>query len=289
MMLSRTQEPQFSDAAIRRFLLGQLRGTNRLSFERALFCDSSLEQRTRLEEVALADDYATRRLRRKDFAAFSERFALGAARRSQIEVSTVLRECFAPSVDAAPAKTLLTFEHPVWKLAFATMILIMLFATIWVATKEPHIVTRFLPHRSRPSAATTPMPEVAHHSARPSESATHRDDSPPPPSHEAETNAIVLNSTTTIENAPTVTLATASDQSVRVQLGLSELTQSTYLAELMKNTGEVVYSEANITAAADTDRITFDIPIGHLTAGDYQVRLTRISDGKQAIYFLRVR
>src|SRR5690349_1439975 len=202
MMLSRTREPHFSDAAIRQFLLGQLRGTNRLSFERALFRDSSLEQRTRLEEVALADDYATRRLRGKDLNAFIERFALSAARRNQIKVSTALHECFAPAEDAAPAKTLLTFEHPVWKLAFATMILMMLFATIWVATKEPRIVKRFLPYRTHPAGANAATPEVAHHGERPSESATHRDDSPPPPSHEAATNAILLNSTTTMENAP---------------------------------------------------------------------------------------
>lgn len=289
-MTRTSEQPQFSDAAIRRFLLGQMRRTNRLSFERALFRDSSLEQRTRLEEVALADDYATRRLRGKDLNAFIERFALSAARRNQIKVSTALSECFAPAVDAAPAKTLLTFEHPVWKLAFATMILMMLFATIWVATKEPRIVKRFLPDRTHPAGANAATPEVAHHAERTSESAAHRDDSPAPLSHEAAINEIVLDSTTTEENAPTVTLTSVIGHSLGVQLSLGEVAQSTYIAQLIKNTGEVVYTEADIvTTPANGERLNFDIPIEHLAVGDFQIRLTRTSDGKQAIYFLRVR
>jgi len=282
-------QPQFSDAVIRQFLLGELRASDRLSFERALFCDSSLEQRTRLEEIALADDYAMRRLRGKDRSAFIERFALTATRRNQIEVSTALSERFAPQADVQRAKTWLTLEHPVWKLAFATMILIMLFATIWLATKEPRIVKRFLPHRTRPAAATTPTPEVAHHAEHTSEPASHREDSPAPPSHEAATNTIVLDSTTTQENSATVTLVTVRDQNVRVQLLVSENTPSTYLAELMDSRGEVVYSNANIAQPVEAGRINFDIPIEHLAAGDFQIRLTRSSDGKQAIYFLRVR
>ena len=288
-MTKTSEQPQFSDTAIRRFLLGQMRRTNRLSFERALFCDSSLEQRTRLAEVALADDYATRRLRGKDLNAFIERFALSAARRNQIEVSTALSECFAPAVDAAPAKTLLTFEHPAWKLAFATMILIMLFATIWLATKEPLIVKRFLPHRTHPAGATTATPEAAHHAERISESAVHRDDSPAPLSHEAAI-AIMLDSTTAEENAPTVALTSVIDQSLRVQLGLSEVAQSTYIAQLIKNTGEVVYTQADIvTTPANGERLNFDIPIEHLAVGDFKIKLTRTSDDKQVIYFLRVR
>ena len=288
-MSNRIQEPHFSDAVIRQFLLGQLRGNDQAAFERALFCDSSLEQRTRLEEVALADDYATRRLHGKDLRAFIEIFALGAARRNQIEVSVALSECFAPAVDVASPKTVLTFEHPVWKLAFATMILIMLFATIWVATKEPHIVQQFMPHRSHPAAANSPIPQVGHHAER-AEPAGHRDDSPAPQSHEAATSAIVLDSSTTQENAPTVTLASVIDRRVRVQLGLSEVTQSTYIAELIKNTGEVVYTDADtLTTPADGERLNFDIPIEHLAAGDFQIRLTRTCDGKQTIYFLRLR
>jgi hypothetical protein len=288
-MLSRSEPQQvFSDGSIRQFLLGRLRGKDQSAFERALFLDSELEQRTRLEEVALADDYVTRKLRGKDLTAFIEKFSFSAARRNQIEVSTALSECFAPEAEVQSAKTWLTPAHPVWKLALATMILIMLFATIWVATKEPRIAWRFVPHRNRPAAVATPTSQVAHHPTETSAPRTHREDSPAPPSHEAATSAIALDSMTTQENAPTVMLAAVRDQNVHVELILSEAAQSSYIAELLKTTGEVVYREAEI-AAGDTDRVSFDIPIEHLAAGDFQIRLTRTSDGKQTSYFLRVK
>src|SRR5215813_6720192 len=121
-MVTTLGQPQFSDAALRQFLLGELRGSDRLSFERALFLNASLEQRTRLEEIALADDYATHRLSGKDRSAFSERFLVSAARRNQVEVSLALSECFTPAYGASLDQARLTLKHPVWKLAFATMV-----------------------------------------------------------------------------------------------------------------------------------------------------------------------
>ena len=290
-MLSRSDPHQvFSDDVIRQFLLGGLRGKDRSAFERALFLDSELEQRTRLEEIALADDYAMRRLRDRDRSAFIERFLVSTARRNQIEVSTALSECFGHDAEVQRANAWLTLEHPVWKLAFVTMILIMLFATIWVATKEPRLARPFLPHRTRPTAVTTSSPEIAHHAAEHvSEPSSHREYPPAPPSHEATTNAIVIDSATMQENAATVTLAAIHDQTVRAELLVSETMQSTYLAELIDSRGEVVYSDANVAHAANADRLNFDIPIEHLAAGDFQIRLTRPADGKQTTYFLRVR
>jgi hypothetical protein len=287
-VLSRSHPQQaFSDNAIRQFLLGRLDGKDLSAFERALFLDSQLEQRTRLEEIALADDYVTRRLRGKELQAFVEAFSFSTARLRQTEVSRALRECFAPA-HADGANVRQRFERPVWKMAFATMILIMMLATIWVATKERRIVKRFLPHRTRPAAVTTPTPEVAHHAAHASERPAHREDSSEPPSHEAAA-AIVLDSTSTEENAPIVTFATVPDQNVRVQLLLSEAFQSTYRAELIKRTGELVFSEAEIPIDANADRVNFDIPRENFAAADFQIRLTRTADGKQTIYLLRVR
>jgi hypothetical protein len=288
-MLNAPAPQPFSDSAIRQFLLGQLGAKKRAQFERALFLDSKLEHRTRLEEIALADDYARRRLRTKDLNAFVERFPLSPARRNQIEVSIALRECFAPTAADHHAEAWLAFKHPVWKLAFATVILIMLFATIWLATKEPRLVRRFVPHRIRPAAATTSTPEVTHHAERGSEPAAHRDQQTTVPGHELSTDMVVLDSTTTAENAPTVTIETIRDKNVRVQLLLGEAAQSTYRAELIKSTGEVVFSEAEITVDANADRVSFNIPVENLAAGDFQIKLTRTSDGKQTIYFLRVR
>jgi hypothetical protein len=289
-MLSRAQQPPLSDAAIRQFLLGRTRGNDQAAFERALFLDSRLEQRTRLEEIALADDYARGRLRGKDVRAFVEKFPFSTARRNQIEVSIALNGCFAPAMDTHRTEELLTFKHPVWKLAFATMILIMLFATIWLVTKEARVVQRFVPHRSSPGAVTTPTPQPAHHAERASEPATHtHDQQMTPQGHELSNDVVVLDSTTTAQNAATVTLATIRDQTARIQLLLGESASSSYLAELINSNGELVFNEVEIPVDANADRVNFNIPIEHLDAGDFQIRLTRTSDGKQVTYFLRVR
>jgi hypothetical protein len=100
---------------------------------------------------------------------------------------------------------------------------------------------------------------------------------------------VVLDSTTKAENAPIVTLPTILDKNLRVQLVVGEVAQSTYLAELIKSTGEIVYSEREIAATDDSTRVNFDIPIEYLAAADFQIKLTRTSDGKQMMYFFRVR
>jgi hypothetical protein len=285
-MITNLHQPKFSDAAIRQFLLGQLRGNDRTAFERALFCDSSLEQRTRLEEIALADDYATRRLRDKDLNAFIQTFRFTAARRNQIEVSMSLNECFAPRAEAHRAEKSLTFKHPVWRWALAAMILIMLFATVWLVMKEPQMVKvprRFL-HSNAP---VTPTPEVAHHAEHATEPGAHRDELPPAPSHEAALDVIVLDSAVSAENAPTVTLATLSDK-CHLQLMLDGTSSATFLAELMTSRGELVYSQ-ELTTAAGENRISFDVSRERLVGGDYQVRLTREPDGNLKTYYLRVR
>ena len=282
-----TTHQQFSDTAIRRFLLGELRGRERTAFERTLFSDSWLEQRTRLAEIAFADDYALGRLPAKERKSFVENFPLSAARRQQIEVSRALGECFAPTSDDSFVETSHVFGHVAWKWAFASIVLIMLFATIWVVTKEPRIVRFMAPHVRPHAAATTPTPEVSHHAEGSTEPRAHQDKSPAPPPHEAGSDAIVLNSATSADNAPLVTLAKVNDKNVPVQLMLDEASQSAYRAELLNSSGEVVYTEEGLTPGAD--RIDFNIPTEHLAAGDFQIRLTRVSDGKLASYYLRVK
>lgn len=282
-----TTDHQFSDAAIRQFLLGQLRGSRREAFERALFSNSSLEQRTRLAEIAVADDYALGQLRANERKSFVDNFPLSAARREQIQVSRALGEWFAPASESSFVEKSKVFRHVAWKWAFATMILIMLFATIWVATKEPRIVRFVMPHRRPHAAATMPTPEVSHHAESSTEPRAHQDESPAPPSHEAGSDAIVLNAATSADNVPVLTLAKLHDQHVRVRCMLDETPQVAYRAELLKSSGEVVYTQEELTPGAD--RIDLNIPTERLAAGDFQIRLTRMSDGKQASYYLRVK
>ena len=50
------RSPEFSDEAIRRFLLGRLSASEQPAFERRLFSEDGLDARVRLAELDLADD-----------------------------------------------------------------------------------------------------------------------------------------------------------------------------------------------------------------------------------------
>ncbi|HEY3102567.1 MAG TPA: hypothetical protein VGJ69_03200 [Pyrinomonadaceae bacterium] len=290
------QQPSqdFSDDAIHQFLLAELLVDEQTVFEYALFTDASLEPRVRLAELALADDYAWRRLRPRERAAFEERFLVTASRSRQVEVSTALRERFSAHSKSrelplqSTAGTLFTIKHPAWKWAFAAIVLVVLIGGIWLVTKEPQIVRKFVPPRVRPRAVVTPTPEVTHHAVSSSESPTHKEEPPSSPSHEFATETVVLNSKTPADNATLVTLSQPHAPFVHLQLMLDGADSSRYHAELMTRAGETVYSAEGLVAGAAGDRIDLNVPIGQLTPGDFEVKLTRSSDGASTIYYLRV-
>src|SRR5216110_2204124 len=85
----------FSDEAIRRFLLGGLDATEQSLFEHSLFVDESLEERVRLVELELPDDYTANRLTRADRELFRQRFLLTPDRERKLEVSKALHDNFA--------------------------------------------------------------------------------------------------------------------------------------------------------------------------------------------------
>src|ERR1043166_2096304 len=93
----------FSDEAVRRFLLGRLNTTEQSLFEHSLFVDETLEERVRLAELELSDDYTANRLNRADRDLFRRRFLLTAARQKQLGVSRALHENFADSVSIGGA------------------------------------------------------------------------------------------------------------------------------------------------------------------------------------------
>jgi len=292
-----SQQPwqDFSDDAIRRFLLAELSTNKQTAFERALFDDSSLEARVRLAELALADDYALRRLRPRERAAFQERFLLTASRRRQVEVSTVLGERFAAHSKSselplqATGGTLFTIKHAAWKWGFAAAVLALLLGGVWLVTKEPQFVKRFVPRRVPPRAVVAPTPEVAHHAVSSSKSPTHKEEPPSSLSHEFATETVVLNSKTTVDNATLVTLSQPHAPFVHLQLMLDGVDSSSYHAELMTRAGETVYSAEGLVAGAAGDRIDLNVPIGQLKPGEFQVKLTRNFDGASTTYYFRAR
>jgi hypothetical protein len=287
--------PEFSDAIIRRFLLAQLAADQQAAFERALFTNPELEQRVRLAETGLTDDYACGQLNPKQRELFEQNFLVSTSRRNALEVSNALREQFG-EVSASHPRTsvadkfqaLFAVRHPAWRFAFAAAILIVLLAMTWLVTKEPQFVQRIIPRRARPSAVSTPTPEVAHHAADSASSPTHHDEPSQSPAHEVGVQTVVMRPQNTGETA-VVNLSQTATSIVRFDLIVESPLQSGCRADIMTRDGEVVYAAEQIFVTAGANRISFDAPANKLKTGEFQIKLTHISDGTViAVYDFRV-
>src|SRR5688572_18986354 len=128
MTSSDEQQQSFSDATLRRFLLAQLSRREQSAFERALLMNPQLEQRARLAEIALIDDYVLNRLKANDRDAFQKEFLVTTARRRKLEVSNALRQTFPVENVSQPARassvqSLFVWPAFAWRIAFALVVL----------------------------------------------------------------------------------------------------------------------------------------------------------------------
>ncbi|HEX6188973.1 MAG TPA: hypothetical protein VFZ40_12920 [Pyrinomonadaceae bacterium] len=280
MSNSNKQQSPFSEATIRRFLLAQLSRGEQSAFERALLMNPQLEQRARFAEIALIDDYVLRRLKANVRELFQKEFLVTTARRRQLEVSKALRQTFAVDKVAqrarsSSAQSLFVWPTFAWRIAFAIVVLMVLFASALVIRQEPQIVRQIIPKRLRPAAVVTPTPAAAHHPVNSAGSADHRDETPQLPAHEASPQTLVLPASSSPGNAPVVSLANNASNAVRLELVLERNESGTFSAVVTTSSGEVVHNVPEIRVE-DADRIDFDVQVERLKAGDFRVTLTRI-------------
>lgn len=288
------QKADISDATIRRFLLAQLSQGEQSVFERALLMNPQLEQRARLAEIALIDEYVLNRLKANDRELFQKEFLVTTARRRKLEVSSALRQTFAVENVSQPARSpsaqsLFVWPTLAWRIAFAIFVLMVLFASALVIRREPQIVKRIIPKRLRPSAVVTPTPAAAHHPANATESRDHRDETPQLPAHEASPQKMVLLASSLPDNAPVVSLASDASSTVRLELMLERNESATFSAVVTTSSGEVVHSVSEMRVET-VDRLDLDIPVERLKAGVFRATLTRI-DGEPGVvgtYYFRV-
>jgi hypothetical protein len=286
-------QPIFSDAAIRRFLLAQLSRKEQPAFETALFTNPQLEQRLRLAEFELIDDYAAERLGASDRSAFKHKFLVTTDRENTLEVSTALRKSFAPHLIARPGPSLSQiFAWPklAWRIAFVVIALVILVAGALVIRKEPELVRGIIPKRlRRPAPVRQPAPQPAHHPANSSEPRGHREESPASPDHEAVSHRFVLRPNVAGSDVPVITLANHASHAVRLELMLEKTELATFTVVVTTSDGQVVHNipEFRVESA---DYIDFDVPRDRLRPDDFQVKLTRIDDphAAPAIYYFRV-
>lgn len=282
-----------SDATIRRFLLAQLSAKEQSAFEAALITNSQLEQRLRLSEIELIDDYAADRLKASQRAVFQQKFLVTAARQKKLEVSAALQGSLANRLVSQPAAStpnpLFPWPRLAWRLAFSILALALLLASVMVIRREPQIVRKVIPKRWRPITVVTPTPQTAHHATSSSESPVHSDEPPALPDHEASPQTIVLRANSSADNAPVVTLTNNAAQVVRLELMLERQESATFSAVVTTTSGEVVHNVPEIRIEA-SDRIDFDVQLERLKASDFHVTLTRLDDqhATPALYYFRV-
>ena len=290
-----------SDETIRLFLLGRLNEDERSSFDERLFVDDELEERVRLAECEIVDDYAAERLSAKERELFNEKFMRTAERKQKLAVSQALRNySLSQTVNKKNAAIientlprrgkflgLLGLNRPALAFALSFGALVLLVGLVWFIARsarernQPDVVRQeTLPQASpqiSPSSVTTPTPgpDITT-SPTPTPKVT------PPPVE--PTQAPLIASAVLMPgalrdggNMARITLPKGVRDLVRLQLTLETNEAGTYRAELLTAEGQPI-SIAGKLKASNTNgaaRVVFDVPARLLKVGDYQVKLSR--------------
>jgi len=282
-MISNRDTHEFSDDAVRRFLLGRLTAAEQTQFEQQLFTNSELEARVRLAEIVLAEDYAGRRLGQADQALASERFLVSGDRERLYSVSQALRHRFAPVTTPERSFKVFRLDAPVWRYAFAAMLLLLTFATVWRVTKERRVafIPPAVPFKPKPAPTSTPV--EAHHPTKPS-APEHQEAPANPPSHEPERTACVLDTKSTVAHPAIVKLSGA----IQFQVSLPEPHAGAYRADIFTIAYQPVFS-FDFLESTDGSKLEFTVPAGVLKPGDYKVKFMHLGkDASEVVYYFRV-
>jgi hypothetical protein len=275
----------FSDDAVRRFLLGELTVAEREAFENCLIADDELEGRVRLSELGLADDYAQRRLTREESLRVRERFLVTRDRQHMAAVSQALHDRFTPATHVT-ARGFFDLDRAAWRYAFAAVILIIVFATVWLTVKERSLALNPLPPSKRvlPKVSPTQSPVVANHPAG-SLAPTHQEEVTPPPEHQT-TLSIALDTKNVVENPFELKLP-SDTTTIRATVSLEKNPLDHYRVELWNSRGEPLFSVDGMTPSEE-GKLVVDIPALDLAPGEYLIRLNGRKDAPELQYYLRI-
>ncbi len=283
----------FSDDPIRRFLLGRLAPTEQTSLEESLFMDEELETRVRLAELDLTDDYVFARLNAVDRERFERKFLVSAERRQALNVSSALYDRFDTSLIGWRAAMgervglLFDLNHPIWRYAFAALILILLMATVWLVTREPQSALPVFTKRAPTNGKAPAKSQEGQHSSG-ATSMPHQEPSPPQPVHREVGSTMVLRANAA---AQVIDLSGNDRDTIHVQLILEGNDEGTYQSELLTIDGQSVFSAKALKQTDSDAKIDFDVPTRLLKTGEYEVNLSRVDNGSRksvASYYFRV-
>lgn len=300
--LGKRESASVSDETIRLFLLCQLNENERNGFEARLLIDDELEERVRLTECEIADDYAFGHLSAEEREFFTQKFMVTAERKQKLEVSQALRHY--SSSHTVNKKNLPELESNLtWRerisglfglnrpaLAFAVSFgaLVLIIGIVWFITRsarerdEPAIVRQdTLPTPKPQTAATqTPVPGLTT-TPSPAQKTT-----PPPiepaPAALVATAVLLPGALRDGGEMARITLPEGERDIVRLQLTLEANEAGTYRAELLTAEGQPISIAGKLKASHTNGaaRVVFDVPARRLKAGDYQVKLSRQTSGQ---------
>lgn len=298
----------FSDDAVRRFLLGRLGSAELSIFEARLIADDDLEARVRLAEFDLADDYVFSRLSLDERQRFKERFLLGADRKLKLSVSSALRDRLVFNQPSVKSTTrflgrfwlLSPFNGPVARIAFAVVtLLVVVGSALLLIKKGPRItngigrivkIRRLQPQSTPGEAQHAPDNSAPEHRETPSTMPGHDRIAP-----SRTIQSIKLSPAVSLESgeAPSINLTNGEQDILRLELAVKPDPSGLYQAQLSTINGQdVLTAESLRPIDVDARKIELDLPASLLKAGDYRVKLSRIHDGSaQALanYYFRVK
>src|ERR1051325_8353939 len=282
----------FSDDTGRRFLLGQLNPREQTAFEENLFTDEQLESRVRFAEVALADDYAHDRFTRNQKQQFRKNFLVTIERKRMLSVSQALHDRLASNSQrvstARSLKASFDFGQTAWRYAFAALLLLLVFATVWRGVKEPKIVKRIVPERVfTPKPTATPAPQEANH-PNTNSSPNHAEEYPAMPLHTPLALTVPVNSNSTAENPAVIVLPKDQGAFVRFEIQLAKDQVAPFRAELWTSKGELIVAADSLSVMSGA-KIDLDVPANVFKPGNYQIKLNASGNDKATSYYFRIR
>jgi hypothetical protein len=299
---SGNNDSSFSDETIRFFLLSMLKDDEQKRLEVRLLTDDELEERVRLLELELTDDYALGRLSEKERESFEKFFLVTDERRQKFKVSKALQNYAA--AQTASKKNALTetnaelslrekildlfsFNRPAFVFATSFALLILFVGIVWFATKnlreqsEPIIAEKTTPTpKPSPQTQTSPTPETTA-SPKPSPKTIQ---TPQEPSMPATIASFVLLPGAMRDGGEMARIKIPAGERdvVRLQLTLESDEKGIYHAELLTAEGMPVLA----TNKKNTNgKVVFDIPARLLKVGDYQIKLSRNGESVGRYYF----
>ncbi|HEV2717604.1 MAG TPA: hypothetical protein VGU64_20215 [Terriglobales bacterium] len=289
----REKAGDFSDATIRRFLLAQLSPDRQSLFEKTLFTDERLEQRVRLAEFALTDDYVFERLTLADRRLFERKFLLSGGRRNQLAVSTNLRNRFAPMAITRQSVQnrlrhrlvpMFNLRQRGWRIVFSAVVLLLLLGTVWlVIRRERRTETPNRAAQQSPSPRSSPV--EANHATN-TATPQHEVTPSPPREHDQTVKTVSLSipAHAGTKSLTSIALPRGDNAIVRFTLALIGVEPRGYKVTINSADGNAVF--ALITSASPGDgSLTFDVPASRLKRGEYRIDLeSNRSGAKVAVY-----